>query len=132
MFLVYAIHLFPSFRVHQVQSFDLVLLQQYRKGPLEYINSSLEVDYIQHVVDCFLKVLSLLLFLPRGLAVEKLQEFIAHLLDKISEAKIFNILVVEKSPSKFELIKNPSKSHHKHKSSKYSLKYTTNKSNSIQ
>ena len=72
------------------------------------------------------------LFFPRGLTVEKFQELVAHLLDKISEAEIFNILVIEKSPAKFELIKNPPKSHHKHKNSQYSLKDTTNKGNSIQ
>ena len=71
--------------MHQVQSLDLVLLQQYWKGPFEDVNPPLQVDDVQHVVNCFLKVLPFRLFFPLWLTVEELQEFVANLLDKISE-----------------------------------------------
>ena len=88
MFLVHGIGFLPGFGVQEVESFDLMFFEEDGEGSLKDVDSFLEVDYVQHVVDCFLHFLSLVGLLPIGGTVEEGQNFIYKLLDEISEAEL--------------------------------------------
>ena len=88
MFLVQIIGFLPGFGVQKVESFDLMLFEQDGEGSLKDIYSFLEVDYVQHVVDCLLHFLSLVGLLPIRGTVEECQNFIDELLDEIGEAEM--------------------------------------------
>ena len=127
MFLVHIIGFFPGFGVQEVESFDLMLFEEDGEGSLENVYSFLEVDYVQHIVDCLLHFLSLVGLLPIWGTVEEGQNFIDELFDKIGEAEMLKNFRMKIFFPKFTLKEKPTKNNHKNKNTNNSLKNTTNK-----
>ena len=132
MVVIVVVCLFFGFAVDEVESFELMFLEEDGKGSFQEIYPRMKVDHVQQAVDGLLDTLPLLCFFPVGGAPHAFHKFVDQLLQEIAEVEFIENALFEVLFSECELKEEPAEDGQKHKNSQDSLEHASHIRHSIQ